>query len=59
MKKEYMNPEMEIVDIKMNQQLLAGSPDLGTDPDPVDPGSSDAPGFLPDIPGVPSFPWDM
>ena len=51
---------MEIVDIKMNQQLLAGSPDLGTDPDPVDPGSSDAPDFLPDLgPSVPSFPWDM
>lgn len=64
MKKEYMNPEMEIVDIKMNQQLLAGSPDLSTDPDPIDPGSSDAPGlpgmpdFGPSIPGVPSFPWD-
>ena len=26
MKKEYINPEMEIVDIKMNQQLLSGSP---------------------------------
>lgn len=25
MKKKYMNPEMEVVDIKMNQQLLAGS----------------------------------
>ena len=29
MKKEYINPEMVIVDIKMNQQLLAGSPGLG------------------------------
>ena len=30
MKKIYMTPEMEIVDIKTNQQLLAGStPQLG------------------------------
>lgn len=64
MKKEYMKPDMEVVDIKMNQQLLAGS-GLGTDPDPIDPGSSDAPelpgmpDFGPSIPGASSFPWDL
>ena len=29
MKKTYMNPEMEVVVIKAEQQLLAGSPGLG------------------------------
>ena len=26
MKKEYINPELEVVDLKMNLALLAGSP---------------------------------
>ena len=29
MKKKYINPTMEVVDIKANTQLLAGSPGLG------------------------------
>ena len=36
---------MEVVMLNMNQQLLAGST-LGTESSPVDPGSSDAPGFV-------------
>ena len=31
MKKEYVNPEMEVVVVNTNQQLLAGSPSLGGD----------------------------
>ncbi len=45
MKKTYSNPEMEVVMLNMNQQLLAGST-LGTESSPVDPSSSDAPGFV-------------
>ena len=42
MKKKYINPKMEIVEIK-NQQLLAGS--LPTGSTPTSPGSSDAPEY--------------
>ena len=38
MKKEYINPEMEVVNIQIRQQMLAGSPDAGDeyqDGDPV------------------------
>lgn len=51
-KKEYINPEMEVVVLNMNQQLLAGS--IGTDPTPADPKDSDAPFFegLPGLPGT-------
>ncbi len=45
MKKTYSNPELEVVMLNMNQQLLAGST-LGTDSSPVDPNDSDAPGFV-------------
>ena len=44
MKKIYIAPEMEIVDINMNQQLLAGST-IPTGSTPTNPGSSDAPEF--------------
>ena len=38
MKKEYINPEMETMDLKINQQLLAGSnpPVGGSTNDPND-----------------------
>ena len=42
MKKIYLTPEMEIVEINTNQQLLAGST-LSTGSTPTDPASSDAP----------------
>ena len=42
MKKTYMNPKIEIVEIE-DQQLLAGS--LPTGSTPTDPGSSDAPEY--------------
>lgn len=42
MKKIYMNPEMEIVEIKA-QQLLAGSDTVPTGNTSTDPASSDAP----------------
>ena len=42
MKKKYINPKMEIVEIK-NQQLLAGS--LPTGSTLTDPGLSDSPEF--------------
>ena len=28
MKKEYINPEMEVVNIQIRQQMLAGSPEV-------------------------------
>ena len=43
MKKKYFAPEMEIVDINMNQQLLTES--LPTSSTPTDPEGSDAPQF--------------
>ena len=43
MKKTYMNPKMEIVEIKV-QQLLAGS--IPTGETPTDPASSDAPELI-------------
>ena len=44
MKKIYFAPEMEIVDINTNQQLLAGS--VGYNSTPVDAGDVDAPEIL-------------
>ena len=47
MKKEYMKPQMEAIEIKMNQQVLMGSPGSGahTD-DPQPPGGAMAPGLF-------------
>ena len=57
MKKEYINPEMEVFEIAIRQQLLAGSENLGIDPSDVDPSGSDAPPFMPDLgPSIPSGP---
>ena len=59
MKKIYMHPEMEIVEIKYQQTLLAGSaPALGSDSDEFE--TEDpilAPGLDvgPSIPGMPGF----
>jgi hypothetical protein len=44
MKKIYLAPEMEVVKIEKNIQLLAGS-NLTTGTQPTNPGSSDAPEF--------------
>ena len=41
MKKTYINPTMEVVNIKTNTQLLAGSP-VGWGSGNVDPGSADS-----------------
>ena len=51
MKKIYMNPEMEVVDIKMNQQLLAGSVDALIDSGTQDNGDA----LAPELPGMPDF----
>ena len=45
MKKIYMTPEMEIVEVENNVQLLAGST-IPAGTTPTDPSSSDAPEFL-------------
>ena len=45
MKKEYINPEMDIVDIKMNQQLLAGSENKDLIETPTSPSEADSPEF--------------
>ena len=44
MKKTYINPEMEIVKMKLNQHLLDGSITVNVGTDPTDPNTSDAPG---------------
>ena len=36
MKKVYMNPEMEVFELKMHQMLMAGSPTLPKSTDEVD-----------------------
>ena len=45
MKKTYINPEMEIVEILVQHQMMAGS--VGIDPDatPIDPNDADSPEF--------------
>ena len=50
MKKEYINPDMEVVVLNMNQQLLAGS-EMGFG-EPT--GTMDAPEL--DLPGTPGLP---
>ena len=42
MKKTYINPEMEIIKIASQQQMLAGST-VPTGTEPTDPSESDAP----------------
>ena len=43
MKKEYMNPEMEVIELKMHQMLMAGSPTLPKSDEEVDEGDILAP----------------
>ena len=47
MKKEYIYPEIEVVELKAQHQLLAGSPYSGdpTNPTPGDAGGAAAPEF--------------
>jgi len=52
-KKQYMAPTVEIIDVKINQQLLIGS--VSIDSTPIDAGEVEAP-EMPDIPGMPSLP---
>ena len=40
-----MNPEMEVVELKMNQMLMAGSPTLPKSDEEVDENDILAPGF--------------
>lgn len=44
MKKEYIYPEIEVVEFKAQQQILAGS-EIPTASGSQDPSGSDAPGF--------------
>ena len=37
MKKEYINPEIEVVELQITQQIMAGSPGLGGEYDPSKP----------------------
>lgn len=41
MKKTYINPEIEVVKMKIQQHLLEGSITVETGSTPTDPGSSD------------------
>ena len=43
MKKTYNNPELETIDLKINQQLLAGS--IGKGQDNINPGDVGAPSY--------------
>jgi len=43
MKKEYINPKMEAIEIKVQQMLTTSVP---TNSSPVDPSSSDAPEYV-------------
>ena len=53
MKKIYLQPEIDVVDIKFSQTLLAGSPVIDVYDDTIDdPGSLKAP----ELPGIPSAP---
>ena len=45
MKKTYFKPEMDIVEIEKNVQLLAGSTTVPTGDTPTNPNESDAPEF--------------
>ena len=45
MKKTYINPDMEIVMVATQQMLAVSGDSVSTDSTPVDPGSTDAPGF--------------
>jgi hypothetical protein len=53
MKKTYIIPEIEIVEIAV-QQMLATSINLNNNP--VDPGQADAPDMLQDMLGLPALP---
>lgn len=37
MKKKYNNPEIEVVELQITQQIMAGSPGLGGEYDPSKP----------------------
>jgi len=55
MKKTYLQPELEVVDIKFSQPLMAGSPVLDVNNENVtDPDELLAPGMPNDLPGAPS-----
>ena len=41
MKKTYINPEMEIVEIKMQQHIMAGSVGINSTATPIDPSTAD------------------
>ena len=59
MKKIYMTPEMEAIEIKNKMTLLAGSPILGGGgiADDLGSGGADGDGSLdPDAPGLPGMP---
>ena len=55
MKKQYIIPSQEIVELKMSQYLLAGS-ELDKNTDPIDGGGALSPDFGPELPGMPGIP---
>ena len=55
MKKIYMTPEMEEIEIKNNMSLLAGSVGGSGDADDLGWGGED-PGVEPGVPGLPGMP---
>ena len=47
MKKTYMSPAMDVIELKNQQQLLAGSLPMGSGD--VNPNTADAPGYGEDV----------
>jgi hypothetical protein len=59
MKKQYINPEMQVVEIAMKQILMVSGPDVfGGSDDPVidNPGNILAPPMMPEVPDIPELP---
>ena len=56
MKKTYLHPELEVVDVLMEQSLLTGSDmSIYDDPTVTDPTDLLAPALPADIPGMPNL----
>ena len=54
MKTTYISPKIEVIEISMTMQMLAGSVSIDLADDIVDPGGAQAPGA--DMSGVPDMP---
>ena len=58
MKKKYINPTIEVIDLKNQQALLAGSVQASFGDGTLDGGAAAAPEFDVEIPEPPYVMWD-